>query len=80
MAEFAAKGPRVARVAPTSQGGGGVNKRMLFHCFGSRENLYREIVRCKFAERALFVESGPDDLAGPILRCYEARSSDFESS
>lgn len=25
---------------------------MLFYCFGSKENLYREIVRRKFAERA----------------------------
>jgi AcrR family transcriptional regulator len=77
MAEFAAKGLGGARCADIA-GRAGVNKRMLFYCFGSKENLYREIVRRKFAERARFLESAPDDLAGAILHWYEAGSSDFD--
>jgi TetR/AcrR family transcriptional regulator len=77
MAEFAAKGLIGARCADIARRAR-VNKRMLFYCFGSKENLYREIVRRKFAERAMFLESGPDDLAGAILHWYEAGSSDFD--
>ncbi|HJU29218.1 MAG TPA: helix-turn-helix domain-containing protein, partial [Candidatus Binataceae bacterium] len=77
MAEFAAKGLIGARCADIARRAR-VNKRMLFYCFGSKENLYREIVRRKFADRAMFLESGPDDLAGAILHWYEAGSSDFD--
>lgn len=77
MAEFAAKGLIGARCADIARRAR-VNKRMLFYCFGSKDNLYREIVRRKFAERAMFLESAPDDLAGAILHWYEAGSSDFD--
>ena len=77
MAEFADKGLAGARCADIARRAR-VNKRMLFYCFGRKENLYREIVRRKFAERAAFLESAPDDLAGAILHWYEAGSSDLE--
>ena len=77
MAEFAAKGLAGARCADIARRAR-VNKRMLFYCFGSKENLYREIVRRKFAERAAFLEAAPDDVAGAILHWYEAGSSDIE--
>jgi AcrR family transcriptional regulator len=77
LAEFAAHGLTGARCSAIAQRAG-VNKRMLFYCFGSKENLYREILSRKFAERATFFESAPDDLAGAILHWYEAGSTDLE--
>ncbi len=77
LAEFAANGLAGARCSEIA-GRAGVNKRMLFYCFGSKESLYREILRRKFSERAAFFESVPDDLARTILHWYEAFSSDFE--
>ncbi len=55
-----------------------VNKRMLFYCFGSKEELYREILRQKFSQRATLYESVPSDLPRVILHWYEAFSSDLE--
>jgi AcrR family transcriptional regulator len=55
-----------------------VNQRMIFYCFGSKQNLYREILRRKFNARAAFYESAPDDLASAILHWYEASASDLE--
>jgi TetR/AcrR family transcriptional regulator len=55
-----------------------VNKRMLFYCFGSKDELYREILRRKFSERATIYESVPGDLGLAIMHWYEAFSSDLE--
>jgi AcrR family transcriptional regulator len=51
---------------------------MIFYCFGSKENLYREILRRKFTVRAALFESSPEDLAGAILHWYEAGANDLE--
>ncbi|MGH7987148.1 MAG: TetR/AcrR family transcriptional regulator [Candidatus Binataceae bacterium] len=44
LTEFAAKGLAGARTEAIARRAG-VNKRMLFHCFGNKEELYREILR-----------------------------------
>jgi TetR/AcrR family transcriptional regulator len=77
LTEFAAKGLAGARCGEIARHAG-VNKRMLFYCFASKVNLYREILRRKFTERAIFFESAPDDLAATMLQWYEAGSGDFE--
>ncbi len=77
LMEFAAHGLAGARCAAIARRAR-VNKRMLFYCFGSKENLYREILRHKFNQRAAFFETAPDDLAGAILHWYEAGASDLE--
>jgi AcrR family transcriptional regulator len=77
LAEFAANGLAGARCDEIARRAG-VNKRMLFYCFGSKESLYREILRRKFSQRATFFESAPDDLADAIVYWYEAFSSDAE--
>jgi TetR/AcrR family transcriptional regulator len=77
LTEFAAYGLTGARCAAIARRAG-VNKRMLFYCFTSKKNLYREILRRKFSERANFFDSVPDDLPLTILHWYEAFSSDFE--
>jgi TetR/AcrR family transcriptional regulator len=77
LGEFAAHGLGGARCGDIARRAG-VNKRMLFYCFGSKEALYREILRRKFTERADFFEAAPDDLADAIIHWYEAGSSDLE--
>jgi AcrR family transcriptional regulator len=77
LTEFAANGlagtrcDDIARRART-------NKRMLFYCFGSKEELYRAIFQRKFRQRAVLFESVPGDVGRAILHWYEAFSSDLE--
>jgi TetR/AcrR family transcriptional regulator len=77
LTEFAAHGFAGARCAAIARRAR-VNHRMIFYCFSSKENLYREILRRKFRERATFFESAPDDLAALLLHWYEVGSSDLE--
>jgi len=77
LAEFAAHGLGGARCGEIARRAG-VNKRMLFYCFGSKEALYREILERKFTQRASFFEAAPDDLAAAILHWYEVGASDLE--
>jgi TetR/AcrR family transcriptional regulator len=76
LAEFAAHGLAGARCGAIARRAG-VNQRMIFYCFGSKENLYREIMARKFTERATFFESAPEALPDAILHWYEAGSSDL---
>jgi TetR/AcrR family transcriptional regulator len=77
LGEFAASGFAGARCENIARHAR-VNKRMLFYCFGSKEELYREILRRKFSQRAILYESVPGDLPRAILHWYEAFSSDLE--
>jgi AcrR family transcriptional regulator len=58
--EFAAKGFAGARVDLIARRAG-INKRMLYHYFGDKEDLFREVLRRKLAERQTWVEAMPDD-------------------
>jgi TetR/AcrR family transcriptional regulator len=77
LAEFAAHGLAGTRCEDIARRAR-VNKRMLFYCFGSKEELYREILRRKFTQRATLYESVPGDIGRAILHWYEAFSSDLE--
>src|SRR5215470_15919484 len=77
LAEFAAHGLAGTRCEDIARRAR-VNKRMLFYCFGSKEELYREILRRKFSQRATFYESVPRDVGRAILHWYGAFSSDLE--
>src|SRR5438445_5249035 len=58
--EFAAKGfagARVDRIARRAN----INKRMLYHYFGDKEGLWREVLRRKIAERQAWGVATPDD-------------------
>jgi TetR/AcrR family transcriptional regulator len=60
LAEFSAEGfagARVARIARRAR----VNKRMLYHYFGNKEDLFREIFARKLRERASWVTTAPAD-------------------
>src|SRR5262249_6542485 len=77
LAQFAAHGPAGTRCDDIARRAR-VNKRMLFYCFGSKEELYREILRRKFSQRTAVYESVPRDVGRAILHWYEAFSSDLE--
>src|SRR5439155_3632295 len=58
--EFAAQGfagARVDRIARRA----GINKRMLYHYFGDKEGLFREVLRRKMAQRQAWGMATPDD-------------------
>ena len=69
LAEFSARGFAGARVDAIARRAR-VNKRMLYYCFGTKQDLYREILRRKLAERAEWLESTPDDFAGALAHMY----------
>jgi len=58
--EFAAKGFAGARVDVIARRAG-INKRMLYHYFGDKEELFKEVLRRKLAERETWSEAMPDD-------------------
>lgn len=58
--EFAAKGFAGARVDGIALSAS-INKRMLYHYFGSKEGLFREVLRRKMAERQAWGVATPDD-------------------
>jgi AcrR family transcriptional regulator len=70
LAEFSAHGfagARVARIARRAR----INKRMLYHYFGNKEDLFREIFDRKLRERAGWITEAPADL-GASLRYWFA--------
>jgi len=75
LAEFSARGFAGARVDAIARRAR-VNKRMLYYCFGPKQDLYREILRRKFAERSEWIESMPNDFAGALAHMYVAGSTD----
>lgn len=77
LAEFAAKGLAGARTEAIARRAR-VNKRMLFYCFGSKEGLYREVLKRKIDEKGRVIESLPDDLAAGLLQMYDAGCADVE--
>src|SRR5882762_7915742 len=58
--EFAAKGFAGARVDGIARSAA-INKRMLYHYFGNKEGLFREVLRRKMAERQAWGVATPDD-------------------
>jgi len=65
LKEFSAKGlagARVDRIARRAR----INKRMLYHYFGNKNDLFKEIMRRKLETRATWATAAPDD-PGEIL-------------
>jgi TetR/AcrR family transcriptional regulator len=80
LAEFSAHGFAGARTDAIAQRGG-VNERMIFYCFKTKEGLYREVMRRKLAERLSLVESSPnDDFASRLAKGYELACSHAEGT
>lgn len=60
LEEFAAKGFAGARVDLIAKRAR-INKRMLYHYFGDKEGLFREVLRRKIAERSAWLANAPDE-------------------
>lgn len=60
LKEFSTKGFAGARVDGIARRAC-INKRMLYHYFGDKEELFREVLRRKMAERAAWLASAPED-------------------
>src|SRR3954467_106752 len=60
LTEFAAKGFAGARVDTIAKHAR-INKRMLYHYFGDKEGLFREVLRRKIAQRRAWNLAAPDD-------------------
>jgi AcrR family transcriptional regulator len=60
LAEFAAKGFAGARVDVIAKNAC-INKRMLYHYFGDKEGLFREVLRRKIEDRSAWLASAPED-------------------
>jgi AcrR family transcriptional regulator len=60
LQEFAAKGFAGARVDVIARRAR-INKRMLYHYFGDKEGLFREVLRRKIAERSAWLAGAPEE-------------------
>jgi TetR/AcrR family transcriptional regulator len=76
-AEFAAKGFAGARVDTIARRAR-VNKQMLYYCFGAKRELYREILRRKFAERTAFLDSMPATIEEALLHIFDNSTNDLD--
>jgi len=77
LAEFAAKGfagARVDVIARTAR----INKRMLYHYFGDKEGLFREVMRRKIAERSAWLGSAPEDPVEYLPHWFQLACRDRE--
>jgi AcrR family transcriptional regulator len=73
--EFAAKGFAGARVDVIVRRAG-INKRMLYHYFGDKEGLFREVLRRKMAQRQAWSEAMPDDPRASLPYRFELAFKD----
>jgi TetR/AcrR family transcriptional regulator len=75
--EFAGQGfagARVDRIARRA----GINKRMLYHYFGDKESLFREVLRRKMTERKAWGDITPDDPAESLPYWFELACRDMD--
>jgi TetR/AcrR family transcriptional regulator len=77
LGEFAAKGFAGARVDMIARGAA-INKRMLYHYFGGKEELFRAVLRRKIAERQAWAETLSGDPAETLPFWFEAACKDAD--
>ena len=77
LQEFAAKGFAGARVDVIARRAR-INKRMLYHYFGDKEGLFREVLRRKIAERSAWLASAPEDLSERLPAWFQLACRDRE--
>lgn len=75
LKEFAANGFAGARVDAIARRAA-INKRMLYHYFGNKEHLFREILRVKMAERQAWAETLSGDPAESLAFWFDAACQD----
>jgi TetR/AcrR family transcriptional regulator len=77
LQEFAAKGFAGARVDVIARRAR-INKRMLYHYFGDKEGLFREVLRRKIAERAAWLAGASEDPAERLPAWFQLACRDRE--
>ena len=77
LKEFAAHGFAGARVDAIADRAG-INKRMLYHYFGDKEDLFRAVLRRKISERQAWAESLSGDPAESLPFWFEATCKDID--
>jgi len=77
LAEFSARGFSGARVDAIARRAR-INKRMLYHYFGNKEQLYREVLGRKMAAKAEVRDTLPNHLPDALVHMFEAMCSDPE--
>ncbi|HUA39747.1 MAG TPA: TetR/AcrR family transcriptional regulator [Candidatus Sulfopaludibacter sp.] len=75
LKEFAAHGFTGARVDTIARRAT-INKRMLYHYFGNKEHLFREVLRRKMTERQAWAETLSGDPAESLAFWFEAACRD----
>src|SRR5438093_7393618 len=77
LREFSDKGfagARVDRIARRAR----INKRMLYHYFGNKASLFREILARKVRERSAWAVTAPADAAESLAFWFEAACRDLD--
>ncbi len=77
LQEFAAKGFAGARVDVIARRAS-INKRMLYHYFGDKEGLFREVMRRKIDERSAWLASAPEDPVELLPAWFQSACRDPE--
>ncbi|HWD94293.1 MAG TPA: TetR/AcrR family transcriptional regulator [Verrucomicrobiae bacterium] len=77
LEEFAAKGFAGARVDVIARRAR-INKRMLYHYFGDKEGLFREVLRRKIAERRAWLASASEDPTERLPAWFQLACRDRE--
>lgn len=77
LREFSARGlagARVDRIARRAR----VNKRMLYHYFGNKEDLFREILRVKLSTKTARLQALPEDPADILAYWFDLALQDVD--
>src|SRR5437899_11608420 len=77
LKEFSAKGlagARVDRIARRAR----INKRMLYHYFGNKNDLFKEIMRRKLETRATWATAAPDDPGETLTHWFTLACEDMD--
>ena len=77
LKEFAAHGFAGARVDAIACRAA-INKRMLYHYFGDKEDLFKAVLRRKIAERQAWAENLSGDAAESLTFWFEAACKDVD--
>ncbi len=77
LKEFSARGFAGARVDTIARRAR-VNKRMLYHYFGNKDGLSREILRRKLGERVTWLAAAPDDPAESLVYWFGLACGDID--
>ena len=75
LREFSTKGlagARVDRIARRAR----INKRMLYHYFGNKDGLFREIMRRKLEERVAWATAAPDAPGETLVHWFKLACED----